>query len=290
MKKLTSLLLLIILSAHFATAQVPVFTAGMINDSVIHTGNVNDTLKQVYNLTQTCSIDLNQDGMPDFVISYYYVLSPGITYDQLFITPLNTNKIATERILNCYNAAKQYNISKTFMAGDTLSSSSLNYKDTSVFISVNDYFTGNGSCNSNTWNTLNDRFIGVEIIENGLPVLGWIHVGIYSGALQPAVIMYDYCENRRRSTSTGAISKTAKWAVYPDPACETIIFRAAANPPSGTRITIYNGFGDKLIQKRLSPGETSAGFDVNALPSGIYLYEIVENNGSRIRNKWMKTP
>jgi hypothetical protein len=60
MKKLNFFLLSTLFSL-LAAAQVPVFTAGIINDSVLYSGNVNDTLKQVYNLTQTSSIDLNQD-------------------------------------------------------------------------------------------------------------------------------------------------------------------------------------------------------------------------------------
>lgn len=274
----------------FSIGQNSAFTAGMINDSVLYTGNFNDTLKQVYNLTQTSSIDLNQDGQPDFVISYYWAFSAGVTYDQLFITSLNTNKIAVEQVLHCYNSAKQYNICKIFREGDPLNSTSLNYKDTTAFISVNDYITGNGSCNSNTWNSLNDQYIGVEIIENSLPVHGWIHLGIFNGALQPAVIIHDYCANRKRITSTSEISQTTGWTVYPNPACETIIFRAAANPPSGSLITLYNGFAKKLIQKQLLPGETTMSLDVRAFSSGIYLYEIVESNGTRVRNKWVKIP
>jgi hypothetical protein len=289
MKKLSFFLLSTLLSL-IATAQVPVFTAGLINDSILYSGNFNDTLKQVYNLTQTSSIDLNQDGQPDFVISYYWVFSSGVTYDQLFITPLNTNKIAVDQVLPCYNSAKQYNIGKIFREGDPLNSTSLNYKDTTVFISINDYITGNGSCNSNTWNSLNDGFIGVEFIESGLPVNGWIHLGIFNGVLQPAVIIIDYCANRKRITSTSEISRTTEWTVYPNPACETIVFRAGANPPSGTLIILYNGFGKSLMQKELLPGETTMSVDVRAFSSGIYLYEIVESNGTRVRNKWVKIP
>ncbi|MFZ4799635.1 MAG: hypothetical protein ACOYMA_19225 [Bacteroidia bacterium] len=201
MKKLL-IILLFFISSFTVNAQLDVFTAGLIYNNFYYKNIENDTLNGFYNRLDSVSLDMNQDNQNDFVISRYFDFSAVTHTDEFYIKSINGCNIAVDKTIQCDPVAYNYNIGKIFTYGDTINSTDVNYQDTKVYMAIDNMLTGWGTCYSGCWNTLYNKFIGVEITENNQTIHdAWIRLGeinCYPAANK--VIIYDYCLNKKNDS------------------------------------------------------------------------------------------
>jgi hypothetical protein len=138
----------------------------------------NDTLSFDHypETTTNKSIDLNDDGINDFVILFSCAASPAFHWLYNAIIPLNNNTVAIPDFEN--------NIADTIDLNDTIDNN-LHWANDTCILYV-DYWarTLEGPPFSSTtglWNNVKNKFIGTKVFLDDKTLYGWIRVEIKNG-------------------------------------------------------------------------------------------------------------
>lgn len=259
-------------------AQTPIFTAGMINSYVNYYDIVNDTLKVVSNTTFTHDFDFNNDGLIDFTMYRHHIQSPGLYFNELSIKSFNGAKIAVDRSVLYYNNPISYrNVSTIFSVGDTINSSGIIFKDTLVFIAFANSITGSGSFSSNTWGNINNKYIGVIIYQNNIPLHGWIRLGEVSYPPGNKVVIYDFCVNKCCVTEINGDNLNSTFELYPNPTQDKVVIKNVSNSNGATSIYIFASNWKQVSYEKVITVNTIE-IDLRMFPKGFYILKIQNDN------------
>jgi len=133
-------------------------------------------------------LDINQDGINDFLCRKYISQSPSHLTRSTSIEPLNSNKICFDRKDSTYNSFgcpyapywASATIPKVFNIGDTLNSS-LDWRKTIFKLADSSNFF---SCTSNFVGiTGSDRFIGFQLVVSNDTLYGWMKLSTISSTV-----------------------------------------------------------------------------------------------------------
>lgn len=270
--------IILICQIYSVNAQIPIFTAGMIQNNVYYQDIPNDTLLVQMYSTFTHTFDLNSDGQTDFIMTRSFLQSAGLYFNDLTIKSYNGAKIITNNVRQCYsNPISFFNISKIFIAGDTINSNSLILKDTLVYIGLDDYITGSGGCSSYTWNHINNNFIGVVIYEDSVPIIGWIRLGEIYYPPGNKVVIYDYCLNKCCTSKIDENFTNSNFTIFPNPTNSKITITNITNGLSPTNVCIFNSNGQQILCDNIG-NKNSLELDVHLIPKGLYYIRIQNEN------------
>lgn len=259
-----------------SSAQEYCIKAGQINENIIYT-KVQDTIPMLLWTENTAEVDLNQDGIVDFEIIRYHHQSAGNSSNYLKIRALNSNKVGTGLYFSCFTNYF-WNTSYIFNEGETLNCNSIIYKDTTVIIAYYSYTNGLGNCAYNSWDQLNNSFIGVELVIDGQSYYGWIRLNTNLLSHLYKIIVYDY--GISSVSDSGIIYQYEKNKVFPNPVTDEL---RIVNSGTIRNIRIFNIHGVCIYEKK-DIHESTINMDLSFLNSGVYII-YTENINNEISYK-----
>jgi len=80
---------------------------------------------------------------------------------------------------------------------------------------------------------------------------------------------------------------TTSIAIYPNPA-ESQLTLSLTNNSNSTTISIFDMQGKLLLQESAKPYQDNKTLDISALPSGIYMLQVMDELGNQNTVKWVK--
>lgn len=216
-------------------------------------------------------VDVNKDGVIDFVLSACDCSGLGGGTPNVSITPKNNNEIAVSHYDSCFcgplrifvaasKMAQSYNVNDAI---DELS----NWQNTPVYLNYYKhgllgptpgcYF----NCSGATFSGLNSLYIGVRIFlsPGKEPVYGWIKV---KGVTQTSVTIEEFA---------CSLVQYYEYKIYPNPVERELVVEY----PSGLKecvLSIYSILGQKIKQYSSESGQFK--IDINDLDSGIYFIKL----------------
>jgi hypothetical protein len=213
-----------------------------------------------------CSLDLNNDGIVDFVIQF------GGSAGNIGVMcyPQNSNAYSGE-----------------FVGGVHLPralSSSATICDTLVTWYGSDN-PGTMALGTNTgyWLGATNKYLALKLIVGTNTYYGWARLDILSGSGSFTVKDYAYesrpntCIQTGQSTS-GISENTDKYifSIFPNPFVSSVTIRTVGNLENAT-LTMYNSYGQTVKQLKNISGQTVS-LSRDNFPSGLYFIRLTEAN------------
>jgi hypothetical protein len=257
--------------------------AGEVNNGTMFT-ILNDTLGTTSHTFHYSHIDIDNNGVIDFEIEYYHHFSSGTQVKSLKINPLNNNKISIESYVVCcaeFENPYYKNYHKTYHNNDTINNGNYQVKDSIIFIALNSYNSICDECIIGNWESLNDSYIGVQLIDSDTPGFGWIKlstvplgVGYYRIIIKEIGLQYE--------NSLITDKENESLTLYPNPAQHHISIQNDFNNQiqhinisdcSGKLIKTYQAFSDRVT------------IDTHDFAPGLYIVDVEYSNKIRVSKK-----
>lgn len=283
MKNLTPFLFVLLLFTK-AFTQINPYTAGLVGNEVCFIDIDDDTLIHQMNSTVSKTFDINNDGINDFTFSRNVALSAGFYWNTLNVIPLNGSKIATDTLLNCFGT--NYRLAIFFDFGDSIDLQNIFYQENSVFLHREEQRPApEDTCNSYTSNLINNRYLGIQILDNGNLIHGWIKLGTY--VIDPTfdLLVYQYGLNKTCSNNIGDNNQISEILIFPNPFTEFIILKSNKMVLTEFDVNIYNLMGQLVFNGSL---ESNKPINVSHFQEGMYTIVIKKGNSLKI-DKFIKT-
>ncbi len=138
-----------------------------------YSGLINDTLLFDFPSSSTSRIiDVNDDDIGDFKLSFSGTASPGHANSRNSIVALENSAIAIKDIENL--------ITDTISRYDTIDNNLNWICDTCIIYNYYWDVSGNSS-ETGLWNNVKDKFIGIRIIIDDNTLYGWIRIELNNG-------------------------------------------------------------------------------------------------------------
>ncbi|MFH0893344.1 MAG: T9SS type A sorting domain-containing protein [Bacteroidota bacterium] len=273
MKKLYKLLLLLIfLTLNFqSVSHAQSILAGETGTGITFVDIVPDTvLNPDYHYTKSYSIDLNNDGIDDFLMSATYSGGLGGGGQSASITPLNNNEVAISATDSCFDFSSvlinTYDLTKAFNFNSAISFSE-QWKDSTSYLHYNFWIMGSYNCSGGLFD-LAAKYIGVKVFANPDTLYGWIKV---SQVAYHDVTIEEYAYKK----ATGGIQNIDNSyisRVYPNPFSQTLNIDINPANTAFIELSIYDILGKQWIDLELQNGKNV--IDTKILNRGMYFYQI----------------
>jgi hypothetical protein len=260
----TFLLLLLVTISTNTKAQNSFIIAGQHGSNDYYYDFVPDTVIIQHAGYGYDSIDINHDGINDFV----FTLFPGngtlvsIQWES-YITGLNNNKIAVGLLNPCNASTKMvHNLNLNDTVSGHLSWDSLGY------LSVHNSTLNN--CNA----SYSSGYIGLQLVSGMSVVYGWIHIVSLNESYMPSQYTLTLGEFAYENNPTGVEQgdkNNEYMIIFPNPSNDFIQVNTEIKKP--LLLNIYDMLGKEMIstQEKI--------IDVSNLQNGIYFMSVKTNEG-----------
>ena len=236
-------------------------------------------------ITGTYNLDLNNDGVTDFVIAHS--TANGIcntTSHYIRVTPSGSNQVAD------YATASATKMSiNTLVSSATLTWSSTanqlmaSYRNLTMKC-IYPHWVGSGQ-----WYNAVDGYLGLKLIKNGNTYYGWVRMSAITLAHGFIVKDYAFDSTPNHSILTGATSgarfafvdgneteQNNSVSIFPNPASDKITVNISSLTSKNADVKINDLMGKIVFshQYNLEDGNASAEIDIADLSKGMYLIQI----------------
>ncbi|MFI5219411.1 MAG: T9SS type A sorting domain-containing protein [Bacteroidia bacterium] len=251
--------------------------------------------------TGAYNLDLNNDGINDFVIKHTSSLAIGLfcpggtrTNNAVRVTPLGSNQVLD----TIYSAV---NYSRKLLLNTVIDSSTLTWKNDSnqiIRTSTFSCFGGAGgyhwvNSTSGYWLGSTDGYLGLKLIFSGNTYFGWLRMSVPSTAISFALKDYAYNSVPNQfilagdtgTTTTGIIHNNFQansLSVYPNPGTNSVTIKFPSDKAG--EIKIVNLFGQIVFSVPIKIGTEEKTIDINKFSAGMYVarWSSGENFGTKI--------
>ncbi len=213
--------------------------------------------------TETYELDLNHDGINDYKFQSYYQISPGHTYRNATVEPLNNSEVCL---------VQSGLIDPDPMYSGCMLSNDLAWTNSMSTLSLY-WFSGyNYTGSAGIWNNIYDKFMGLRLVVNNDTLYGWVRITM----TPPRIIFKDYAWYRD-VTHIGENSEIHNVSIFPNPVKDILCFSFEDDLMLPNEYSIKNIQGETV----LSGNNISANFyciQFNHLPDGLYILQLRYNN------------
>ncbi len=251
-----------------------------------------DFYKTAYDTLITCpvcgtsatdTIDVNNDGINDFVVYQYTNETPGYMIYYYSIIPLHTNQVVfSGRKDTCADTSGYifgiFNIAHSFIYSDTINKTN-SWASDSEYTMYTYALTSGPNCNDQ-YTSADTGIVGLQVFVGNDTLYGWIRLTFVSEISGYETEIIDYaCQSN--TVGINGINTNGIFNCYPNPSKGIFYFSSNTSETIGTynTIAVYNTLGQNVYSV-LEPA-TSKQFelDLHELPDGLYLYRLTTDNG-----------
>lgn len=217
----------------------------------------------------TLPIDINNDGILDFKVEVWKVLTSFANFGNAHISAYGNNKILV-------NISDQ-TIADTLNNADTICSANI-WKNWGYFFDYNTTFDSATSYYNYNWTGIADRYVGLKLVNPIDSAFGWVQIYITSSG---SVIIKNYgCgtitpDNTSIPQVTTPVTESV--IVFPNPTYDLINIQLLNY--SNYEIKLYNDIGEIIYQNK---GNQKI-VDLTTFPIGMYILKIVTKDQTIIK-------
>jgi hypothetical protein len=237
---------------------------------------------------KTYSLDLNNDGSPDFNISAGSDCPICQGYSRFVsVTPINGNGVAYSALGTAFASGE--NIYS--MLSWTTSTTKIRW----VYHLYNCAYGSGGSGSVGNWATVSDKYLGLKLISSSQTYYGWarLSVSVSSNSASFKVKDYAFDSTPNHSILTGATSG-ARFAeentlnetnlslnVFPNPVSNSTTISFSLEQTEDVSVRIFDETGRlvaTLANKLFEEGENNITWDVREMNAGVYFLKMETGN------------
>ena len=211
------------------------------------------------------SLDINNDGIPDFTFNAYEGGGMIQTAGGCSIESLGSNSICV--------------VDKGRVDPDTMKFASMINKDlywNNGTLYFNEYVNSqvpNSSSSSGIWLNLGDKYVGLRVIESTDTIYGWVRVHVNS----PDIIIKDYASYLRpASINIRTFDGKSGVNIYPNPATNKVYIERTNN--EAMKVSLFDMLG-RQVNATINSENKKTEIDVSGLNEGIYFVKVQTSKG-----------
>jgi hypothetical protein len=245
------------------TTHIPSYFATGIKDgeNVFYTNIDPDTVFCAYNGgVGNYYLDLNNDGVNDFLIHKDYDYSSNVSGGNTYIDPLNNNSVAVISQGSTHPDTLRY---KSMLSND------IYWNDEKCTLYYYSSYVQQPSLNQNIgiWRKVTNKYLGLRVLTSNEAIFGWILLDNQYNSIKLKEYAY-------YSDSVLMLSEKEEsfFELYPNPASETIGLRFSNQNIKSATIEIINCNGHQVFNNEISPGSNT--LDITHLQPGIFVVKI----------------
>jgi len=245
-------------------------------DSTITYYDINsDTIITYDGSNSSKGIDLDNDGINDFIIAFSSFSALGGSSSSIRFMPQNENKCALGRIETVYGytGPRTREVVKIQNLGDTINCN-LNFTESVKYITLNSYQEGYHFYITD-WIDIGEKYLAFEFISNGSSYYGWIRIEVKGIGL---MYIKDYAFNKKTYLEIKNPNTKNLISIFPNPTNDFINIKINNNEK--TKVSIIDISG-KILRTYIF--NKSIKLKIKEFHNGLYILKIENNNNLEIR-------
>lgn len=230
----------------------------------------------------TWSLDMNGDGITDFILRAYNDTNPGSGFKHCSIEPLNNNEVALAYQDSCISYECGFGgllgingMVRAFGTGDTIGATA-QWADSVVYMAYGSFSSGCLMCGANSFADTGDTYIGLRYFVAADTTYGWVkvsNVSVNHPNINQVACTIESIAGESGTTGTSELRKNkGSLRLSPNPASGFVRLDFSPALPSDAVFETSDNTGRVVLRQIIDKQTSTTGIDVSVLPAGMYFY------------------
>ena len=233
--------------------------------------------------TPEYNIDINNDGIIDFIFRAYYSTALGGGMNASWLTAMNGNQIALAYYDSCFGISfpnhpatyiTKFKMAKAFNFNDTINTYT-KWTDTSAYLAYYNWEGNDHWCSDNTFSQSDSLYIGVRVFLDSKTWYGWIKI---KDVTNTTVTVEEFAGNGVSNVISDALNNP--YIIYPNPVKNNLYIETSL-PVTETTLIISNIKGQELVRRQIKNSRTQ--LDIGNLAGGVYFVKLITDKAIEVK-------